>query len=231
MAQLDLFRTAATPWNARRIIGPMPPFKPKHVWAICQQLKSAGRVRDLALFDCAIDAKLRGCDLVKLTVSDVAPVGSLRERATVIQQKTGRPVPFEITDPPAMHSMLGSRAGRGARTIGYSLVAADLVITSALASTPGWSTDGSRWSISNRGPMAPTACAEQKWRCSTRRPVRSALASFCSGTASWRAPSDTSESRLMMRRRCLSRSTSEPKAISGCSQLPLGVESRRRLHP
>jgi integrase len=55
-------------------------------------------VRDLALFDCAIDAKLRGCDLVKLKVSDVAPGGSLRERATVIQQKTGRPVPFEITE-------------------------------------------------------------------------------------------------------------------------------------
>ena len=56
-------------------------------------------MRDLALFDCAIDAKLRGCDLVKLRVSDVAPGGSLRERATVIQQKTGRPVPFEMTEP------------------------------------------------------------------------------------------------------------------------------------
>jgi hypothetical protein len=58
----------------------------------------AGRVRDLALFNCAIDAKLRGCDLVNLRVSDVAPSGSARQRSTVIQQKTGRPVPFEITD-------------------------------------------------------------------------------------------------------------------------------------
>jgi integrase len=98
MAQLDFFRSAPTPWNARHIIGPKPPFKPKHVWAIRQQLKNAGRVRDLALFDCAIDAKLRGCDLVKLKVSDVAPGGSLRERATIIQQKTGRPVPFEISE-------------------------------------------------------------------------------------------------------------------------------------
>lgn len=98
MAQLDFFRPPQTPWNARRIIGAKPPLKPKHVWAIRQQLKKAGRVRDLALFDCAIDAKLRGCDLVKLRVSDVAPGGSLRERATVIQQKTGRPVPFEITE-------------------------------------------------------------------------------------------------------------------------------------
>ena len=98
MAQRDLFRSTPRPWNTGRIIGAKPPFKPKHVWAIRQQLKTAGRVRDLALFDCGIDAKLRGCDLVKLRVSDVAPGGSLRQRATVIQQKTGRPVPFEITD-------------------------------------------------------------------------------------------------------------------------------------
>src|SRR6202000_3477096 len=76
-----------------------PPFKAKHVWAIRQQLKAGKRVRDLAMFDCAIDAKLRGCDLVKLRVSDIAPGGTLRDRATVIQQKTGRPVPVEITEP------------------------------------------------------------------------------------------------------------------------------------
>ena len=98
MAQRDLFRSTPRPWNSGRIIGAKPPFKPKHVWAIRQQLKAGGRVRDLALFDCGIDAKLRGCDLVKLRVSDVAPGGALRQRATVIQQKTGRPVPFEITD-------------------------------------------------------------------------------------------------------------------------------------
>lgn len=98
MVQQDFFRSPARPWNKGRIIGTEPPFKPKRVWAIRQQLKSAGRIRDLALFDCGIDAKLRGCDLVKLRVSDVAPGGALRQRATVIQQKTRRPVPFEITD-------------------------------------------------------------------------------------------------------------------------------------
>ena len=98
MAQLDLFKGPRQSWNIGRIVGAKPPLKPKHVWAIRQQLKSAHRVRDLAMFNCAIDAKLRGCDLVKLRVSDVAPGGSLRGRATVIQQKTGRPVPFEITD-------------------------------------------------------------------------------------------------------------------------------------
>ncbi len=99
MAQLDFFKSAPRPWNIGRIVGPKPPFKPKHVWGIRQQLRTTKRVRDLALFNCAIDAKLRGCDLVRLRLSDVAPGGELRERATVIQQKTGRPVPFEITEP------------------------------------------------------------------------------------------------------------------------------------
>ena len=98
MAQIDLFRMPKRPWNSERIIGAKPPLKPKHIWGIRQQLRTAGKVRDLALFNCALDAKLRGCDLVKLRVSDVAPGGIMRDRATVIQQKTGRPVPFEITD-------------------------------------------------------------------------------------------------------------------------------------
>jgi hypothetical protein len=99
MAQLDLFRSPRRPWNTGRIIGAKPPLKPKHIWGIRQQLKSAGSVRDLALLNCAIDAKLRGWDLAKLRVSEVAPGGVLRARATVIQQKTGRPVPLEITEP------------------------------------------------------------------------------------------------------------------------------------
>lgn len=114
MARRDLFRPSRTPWNSGRIIGPKPPLKPKHIWAIRQQLKNHGRVRDLALFNCAIDAKLRGCDLVRLRVSDVAPGGGLRARATVIQQKTGRPVPFEITEPTrdALAAWLQSRGRR-----------------------------------------------------------------------------------------------------------------------
>jgi len=99
MSQPDLFRTPKRPWNAGRIIGPKAPLKSKHIWSIRQQLKTSGRCRDLAMFNCAIDAKLRACDLVRLTVSDVAPGGVLRTRSTVIQQKTGRPVPFEITEP------------------------------------------------------------------------------------------------------------------------------------
>jgi len=87
---------------------------PKHVWAIRQQLKTAGRVRDLALVDCGIDAKLRGGDLVKRRVSEEAPAGSLRRRETVTQQKTGRPAPFEIADPTrdALNAWLARRGRR-----------------------------------------------------------------------------------------------------------------------
>jgi integrase len=96
------------------MIGPKPPLKPKHILDIRHHLKSANRVRDLALFNCAIDAKLRGCDLVGLKVSNVAPGGALRDRATVIQQKTARPVPFEITEP-TREALLGWLRHRGDR--------------------------------------------------------------------------------------------------------------------
>jgi hypothetical protein len=114
MAQLDFFRLAPRPWDCGRIVGAKPPLKPKHVWGIRYHLKATRRVRDLALFNCAIDAKLRGCDLVKLKVSDVAPGGMLRDRAIVIQQKTGQPVPFEITEP-TREALIAWLAERGQR--------------------------------------------------------------------------------------------------------------------
>lgn len=86
-------------WNTGRIIGPKPPLKPRHIWAIRTQLQHDRRVRDLAMFNLAIDSKLRGCDLVRLRVGDVMLGGTVRLRTSIIQQKTGRPVPFELTDP------------------------------------------------------------------------------------------------------------------------------------
>ena len=97
MAQLDFFKSPHRPWNAHRIVGAKPPLHARHVWAIRQHLRDSGRVRDLALFDCAIDGKLRACDLVRLTVSDIALGGEVRTRAVIVQQKTGRPVMFELT--------------------------------------------------------------------------------------------------------------------------------------
>ena len=58
------------PWNQGRLIGPKPPLKPKHIWAIRTRLQHEGRVRDLAMFNLAIDSKLRGCDLVRVRVPD-----------------------------------------------------------------------------------------------------------------------------------------------------------------
>ncbi len=82
-----------------RPTGQKPPLQPKEVWAIRVRLQIAGRGRDLALFNLAIDSKLRGCDLVHLNVSDIAQMGQARVRAMIIQKKTGRPVRFEITAP------------------------------------------------------------------------------------------------------------------------------------
>jgi hypothetical protein len=85
------------PWNKGKLIGPRPPLRQKHVWAIRTRLQLERQVRDLALFNLAIDSKLRGCDLVAVRVDDVAPNGYAIERASVRQRKTGRPVRFELT--------------------------------------------------------------------------------------------------------------------------------------
>lgn len=86
------------PWNKGRLIGQKRPLKPKDVWAIRVRLQLEQRKRELALFNLAIDSKLRGCDLVRLQINDVCIGGQVRDRATVIQRKTGRPVQFEITE-------------------------------------------------------------------------------------------------------------------------------------
>src|ERR1700723_2515771 len=87
-----------TPWNKGKLIGARPPLRPKHVWSIRTRLLLEGRIRDLALFNLAIDSKLRGCDVVAVRIEDVAPNGYTMDRATVRQKKTGRPVKFELTD-------------------------------------------------------------------------------------------------------------------------------------
>src|ERR1044072_2225055 len=84
------------PWNSGKNVGPKRPLKPRDIWAIRFYLDEHRRLRDRALFDLAIDSKLRGCYRVKIRTGDLMSAGSFRDRATVIQQKTGRPVQFEI---------------------------------------------------------------------------------------------------------------------------------------
>jgi integrase len=86
------------PWNKGRLIGQKPPLRPKHVWSIRTKLQMDERTRDLAMFNLAVDSKLRGCDVVALKVEDVAPSGYAVDRATVRQKKTGQPVRFELTE-------------------------------------------------------------------------------------------------------------------------------------
>jgi len=85
-------------WNKGKLIGAKPPLRASHVWSIRTKLHIEKRTRDLALFNLAIDSKLRGCDVVAVRVDDVAPNGYTLDRATVRQKKTGRPVRFELTE-------------------------------------------------------------------------------------------------------------------------------------
>jgi integrase len=94
----NLTNPKRVPWNKDKLIGPRPPLRQKHVWAIRTTLQIERQLRDLALFNLAIDSKLRGCDLVAIRLDDVAPHGHAVQRATVRQRKTGRPVRFELTE-------------------------------------------------------------------------------------------------------------------------------------
>jgi hypothetical protein len=85
------------PWNKGRLTGQKRPFTLKQIWEIRIRLQIADRTRDLALFNLGIDSKLRGCDLVRLHVSDITHGDQILSRAKVIQKKTGRPVSFEVT--------------------------------------------------------------------------------------------------------------------------------------
>lgn len=87
------------PWNKGKLVGQKAPLKPKDIWAIRIHLQSAHEVRGLAMFNLAIDSKLRGCDLVNLQVRDVTHGCQILSRAMVVQRKTQRPVQFELTEP------------------------------------------------------------------------------------------------------------------------------------
>ncbi len=103
---------ARRPWNAGRKLGAKRALKPQQVWAIRFWLDQEQRVRDRAMFDLAIDSKLRGCDIVKLRIGELVSGGQVRSRAIVVQRKTGRPVQFELLEP-ARTSLLAWLRCRG----------------------------------------------------------------------------------------------------------------------
>jgi integrase len=106
------------PWNKGRLIGQKRPLRPKEVWAIRVRLQIKRLKRDLAMFNLAIDSKLRGCDLVSLRVDDIAVGSQVRDRATIVQHKTGHPVQFEITEQTraSLEDWLKTRPARSGRT-------------------------------------------------------------------------------------------------------------------
>jgi integrase len=119
-------------WNRGHVVGQKPPLKPREVWSIRTRLQVSGAERDLALFNLAIDSKLRGCDLVTITVGDVALSGSVRDRAVIVQKKTGRPVQFELTEQ--------TRAAIGAWIARRRLTERDFLFTSRVRAKPHMST-------------------------------------------------------------------------------------------
>jgi integrase len=87
------------PWNAGKFVGARRPLTPKQVWKVRFHLERDQRMRSLALFDLAVDSKLRGCDVTAIRIGDIVSGGAVKTRAMVVQKKTGRPVQFELTEP------------------------------------------------------------------------------------------------------------------------------------
>lgn len=115
-----------------KLTGQKPALKMKEVWSIRARLELKRRVRDLALFNLAIDSKLRGCDLVRLRVEDVAAGGEVKTRGIIVQKKTGRPVQFEITEQ--------TRVSASALIRRHGLSSQDYLFPSRLADSPHLST-------------------------------------------------------------------------------------------
>jgi integrase len=118
MSEFDPAASDRRAWNAGRKVGAKRALKPRQVWAIRFFLDQHRRLRDRALFDLAIDSKLRGCDVVSVKIGDLVTGGQIRARAIVVQQKTGRPVQFELlTD--ARASLLAWLERRGGTLADY----------------------------------------------------------------------------------------------------------------
>ncbi len=92
-----------TPWNKGKLTGQKPPLKLNEVWAIRIRLQISNKTRDLALFNLALDSKLRSCNLVKIKVSDVAHGTRIAKRSTVMQMKTKKPVQFVVPSRRVIH--------------------------------------------------------------------------------------------------------------------------------
>jgi hypothetical protein len=174
------------PWNKGLLIGQKKPLEPKHVWSIRVRLEIAGVRRGLAIFNLAIDSKLRACDLVKLRLEDICSGLKVRHRATIVQKKTGRPVQFEITEQSrnSVEAWLPMLRATGSRFL-FPSQYARLVhhwVESIGLETVLYGTHSMRRTKAPRFTAKPVTCAP----CSSS-----------SATRSWRALFDTSGLRSM----------------------------------
>ena len=119
LSQYDPIAQERRAWNAGRKVGAKRALKPRQIWAIRFFLDREGRLRDRALFDLAIDSKLRGCDLMKIKIGTLVAGVEIRHRAIVVQQKTGRPVQFELSSD-ARASLLAWLERRGGSVEDYA---------------------------------------------------------------------------------------------------------------
>ena len=178
-----------TPWNKGRLVGQKRPLRPKEVWAIRVRLQIKHNKRDLAMFNLAVDSKLRGCDLVSLRVDDIAVGGHVRDRATIIQRKTGRPVQFEITEQTraSLQDWLNARpADRGPYVFPSRVHNQPHLTARQYARIVHRWIEGAGWTAA---PTARIRCAGPRRRRSTGRPAICERSSCFSGTRRSRARS------------------------------------------
>ena len=186
------------PWNAGQNVGPKRPLRPRDIWAIRFYLDEHRRLRDRALFDLPIDSKLRGCDLVKLRIGDLVSGGSIRNRATVIQQKTGRPVQFEIMAEARKSLLAWLERRKGSLN--------DFVFPSRVdymghISTRQYARLLDEWVrplASTRASMARIRCAEPRSHSSTRQRAICGPSRSCSGIPTSSIRSVISASTLLL---------------------------------
>ena len=186
------------PWNKGKLVGQKAPLKQREIWAIRIRLQLQEDARELALFNLAIDSKLRSCDLVRLRVRDVCQGGRVASRAIVMQRKTKRPVQFEIAE--QTRESLSSRilcAERGPDDTSSPAACAS-PRTCPLANTHESFIGGCRPSGLIQLPMVRTRCGGPRRRSSTAAPRICESSSCCWGTASSRAPSGIAVSTSTM---------------------------------
>jgi len=156
--QLPVVRPNRAPWNKGRLVGQKPPLLPRQVWAIRSRLELAGNLRDLVMFNLAIDSKLRGCDLVRLRVAELVVGGSVRDRVSVIQSKIGRLVQFEVSENTRKSVLAWVDSPPCADAFFFSPVGSMLQRIYRRGSTLGSSVSGCRPQVSIRRGMGHIPC-------------------------------------------------------------------------